>query len=128
MVFFSPFFINVVTFDIISISTGFNLCFIPDAYVLLPTFVILLSLYKSQTTKMPCTAVIYSSLFSKRIRGLFHDFLATLALLLLHLESKYVVFIFLGVSDHLRKVTRFFHPELKVLSRDFSDWLKKTAS
>ena len=94
----------MVSFDVISIWTGFNLCFIPDPYALLPTFVLLLSLYKSQTTKMSCTAVVCSLLFSKRILVLFH-FSATLALLLLYLESKYVVFIFLGVADHLRKVT-----------------------
>ena len=97
-----------LSFDIISISTGFNLCFIPDLYALLPAFLfLLLSLHKSQTTKMSCTAVVYTLLFSKRILVLFHYFLATLALLLLYLESKYVVFIFLGVADHLRIFTIF---------------------
>ena len=122
IVVFSPFFINVVSFDVISISRGFNLCFTPYPYALLPTFVILLSLYKSQTTKISCTAVVYSLLFSKQILVLFHYILATIALLLFYLKSNCVLFIFLRVADHLCKVTWYFHPGLKVLWRHFSGW------
>ena len=100
VVLFSPFLINIENSDGIIISGDFKRYFKPEPRLFFLHF-LCCYLYTNHKQEIQCyTVEVYSLIFSRQNLILFHYFKATLALVLLHLESMYVVFLFQVIVCH----------------------------